>query len=596
MFRMCNRNLTPEARGHSSADGLPREAVPPDRPSKRPRVEGRQLKDVNDVFDFGDHLGRGSYGVVIKAQYKMSDKVVALKFIEVDPADNNSGTHLREMRILGKLKHDNIIGLIDVMTGRFSQDAAIGLVFVFECMSNDMAGARFLQPALFTPDAIQWFIYQLLKGLAHAHAHKIMHRDLKPANILLSDKGILKIADFGLATECSPESTPGVVTEWYRSPELLLASDNYTESVDVWSVGCIFREIITGDVLFGGHGQVDMLNLIFGLCGCPSADTEGWYTQSPEAAKALEPYVSIPTPTGTFSQRLGFPESPATKLSEKFLSVVPGGRISAEDALKDIYFNGVTPVNWINVRDNFEAKADELGLYEKFRAEQRGLVAHQDVNLQQLCGNSAAWAQKLNGGLNISKMLNVFENDGGSCDIQALSFGTANNFGFGSTSSGACTTPLLSMGSSKGDEASAWSTSRSEDSADSIDADGSQCKVATEIAKSKEAAECSPSSSKAFPVASDNQFKLDGAKTQGKDLESSGSSPAKVPVAAAANAVLEDGTAGSADEEDFEGEDAAEPARCHSNNEGAHDNWGSNSDLRHGSSVKSKGRGRKANK
>lgn len=111
---------------------------------------------------------------------------------------------------------------------------------------------------------LQYFLYQLLRGLKYVHSAKVLHRDLKPSNLLLNANCDLKIGDFGLARTTSETDfmTEYVVTRWYRAPELLLNCSEYTAAIDVWSVGCILGEIMTREPLFPGKDYVHQLRLI----------------------------------------------------------------------------------------------------------------------------------------------------------------------------------------------------------------------------------------------------------------------------------------------------------------------------------------------
>jgi cyclin-dependent kinase len=103
-------------------------------------------------------------------------------------------------------------------------------------------------------------LYQLLNGVAKCHKHKVLHRDLKPQNLLINREGILKLADFGLARAFGipvKNFTHEVVTLWYRAPDILMGSKNYNTSVDIWSVGCIFAEMVTRRPLFAGQNEED---------------------------------------------------------------------------------------------------------------------------------------------------------------------------------------------------------------------------------------------------------------------------------------------------------------------------------------------------
>ncbi len=111
---------------------------------------------------------------------------------------------------------------------------------------------------------MQYFLYQLLRGLKYIHSANVLHRDLKPSNLLVNANCELKIADFGLARTTSDTNfmTEYVVTRWYRAPELLLNCSEYTEAIDVWSVGCIFMELLNRKPLFPGKDYVQQLVLI----------------------------------------------------------------------------------------------------------------------------------------------------------------------------------------------------------------------------------------------------------------------------------------------------------------------------------------------
>lgn len=111
---------------------------------------------------------------------------------------------------------------------------------------------------------LQYFLYQILRGLKYIHSANVLHRDLKPSNLLLNANCDLKICDFGLARVTSETDfmTEYVVTRWYRAPELLLNSSDYTAAIDVWSVGCIFMELMDRKPLFPGRDHVHQLRLL----------------------------------------------------------------------------------------------------------------------------------------------------------------------------------------------------------------------------------------------------------------------------------------------------------------------------------------------
>ena len=136
-------------------------------------------------------------------------------------------TSLREISLLKKCKHINIVNILDVVVGN-NRD---GIFLVFEYCEHDLSSLLNIFKIPFTESEIKCLIIQLLSGLDYLHNNYIIHRDIKLSNLLYNNQGILKIADFGLARYYSDPSvimTSTVVTLWYRSPELLLGEINYT--------------------------------------------------------------------------------------------------------------------------------------------------------------------------------------------------------------------------------------------------------------------------------------------------------------------------------------------------------------------------------
>ena len=134
-----------------------------------------------------------------------------------------------------------------------------------------------VSPQALTVDHVKVFIYQILRGLKYLHSAKILHRDIKPGNLLVNSNCILKICDFGLARfwdkSDNSNMTHEVVTQYYRAPELLMGARKYTGAVDVWSVGCIFAELLGRRILFQAHGPIEQLNQIVALLGTPPPES-----------------------------------------------------------------------------------------------------------------------------------------------------------------------------------------------------------------------------------------------------------------------------------------------------------------------------------
>ncbi|KTW25868.1 hypothetical protein T552_03142 [Pneumocystis carinii B80] len=216
-------------------------------------------------FEKLNRIGEGTYGVVYRAKDKRNNTIVALKAVRIFDNDRYSGipiTALREISLLRSLKHKNIISVLEVAVGEALDD----IYMVDEYREQDMASMMDTIVYNLFNIFIYLFIYylvkclmkQLLEGVEYLHRQNIIHRDLKMSNLLLNAKGILKIADFGMAREYRDNGmTPRVVTIWYRSPELLFGKKNYTSSVDLWSVGCILGELMTSAPLFPGKDEAE---------------------------------------------------------------------------------------------------------------------------------------------------------------------------------------------------------------------------------------------------------------------------------------------------------------------------------------------------
>uniref|UniRef100_A0A3Q2P2J7 cyclin-dependent kinase n=1 Tax=Fundulus heteroclitus TaxID=8078 RepID=A0A3Q2P2J7_FUNHE len=217
-----------------------------------------------------DKLGEGTYATVFKGRSKLTDNLVALKEIRLEHEEGAPCTAIREVSLLKDLKHANIVTLHDIVHTDKS------LTLVFEYLDKDLKQYMDDCGSILSMQNVKIFLFQILRGLAYCHRRKVLHRDLKPQNLLINDRGELKLADFGLARAKSvPTKTYSneVVTLWYRPPDVLLGSSEYSTQIDMWGVGCIFYEMAAGRPLFPGSTVEDELHLIFRLLGTPTEDS-----------------------------------------------------------------------------------------------------------------------------------------------------------------------------------------------------------------------------------------------------------------------------------------------------------------------------------
>lgn len=278
-----------------------------------------------------DKLGEGTYATVFKGKSKLTDNLVALKEIRLEHEEGAPCTAIREVSLLKDLKHANIVTLHDIVHTPKS------LTLVFEYLEKDLKQYMDDCGGIMSMNNVRLFLFQLLRGLHYCHSRKVLHRDLKPQNLLINDKGELKLADFGLARAKSvPTKTYSneVVTLWYRPPDVLLGSTEYSTQIDMWGVGCIFFEMATGRPFFPGSTVDDQLHLIFKTLGTPNEQTWPGITSNELFLSARFPYYPKEHLIN-LSPRL---DNSGLNLLERFVEFIVKDRISALDAMKHDYF------------------------------------------------------------------------------------------------------------------------------------------------------------------------------------------------------------------------------------------------------------------
>jgi len=229
--------------------------------------------DPGERYEIGSIRGHGSFGTVRKATDRVTGNQVAIKRISNIFFDVGECVKvLREVRLLQHFCHENILGLHDLVL-RGSSGEAEDIYLVTALMDIDLHYVIHSRQTLHR-DHIQYFVYQILRGLRAIHSAGVLHRDLKPSNILVNKDCELRICDFGLARGVDPEQPPAqqqlteyVVTRWYRAPELLVSSRSYGATIDLWSVGCIFAEMLGRQPLFPGRDTLQQIRLLVATLG-----------------------------------------------------------------------------------------------------------------------------------------------------------------------------------------------------------------------------------------------------------------------------------------------------------------------------------------
>ncbi|XP_072222457.1 mitogen-activated protein kinase 14A isoform X2 [Leuresthes tenuis] len=305
-----------------------------ERPKFYRQEVNKTIWEVPERYQNLSPVGSGAYGSVCSAyDMKMGFKVAVKKLSRPFQSIIHAKRTYRELRLLKHMKHENVIGLLDVFSPATSLKEFNDVYLVNHLMGADLNNIVKCQKL--TDDHVQFLIYQILRGLKYIHSADIIHRDLKPSNLAVNEDCELKILDFGLARLTDDEMTGYVATRWYRAPEIMLNWMHYNMTVDIWSVGCIMAELLTGRTLFPGTDHINQLQQIMRLTGTPPANLIN-RMPSHEARNYIN---SMPLMTKRNFADVFIGANPlAVDLLEKMLVLDTDKRITAAQALAHPYF------------------------------------------------------------------------------------------------------------------------------------------------------------------------------------------------------------------------------------------------------------------
>lgn len=281
-------------------------------------------KLIADRYEKIEILNDGSYGIVWLCNDTQTKQKVALK--EIQSCDSN--VSMKEIKSLKELHHPNIISLIDCF--RIFPNDYIVLEYGGDDIQTIMEGKT--KP--FEQDLIRKIMHDILSAVSYIHSAGYIHRDIKPANILIDENKNVKLIDFGLCRPVNGDPlSPLCCTYQYTPLDCLLGAPSYNQEFDIWSVGCVFAELLTGKILFDGDSQLSIVVSILKILGTPKE--EDW----PEMNSI--PYCqnfNMPQYESTINQVLKDVQPEAVDLILKMLCISQSKRISAEEALKHPYF------------------------------------------------------------------------------------------------------------------------------------------------------------------------------------------------------------------------------------------------------------------
>ncbi|CAG9570908.1 unnamed protein product [Danaus chrysippus] len=295
-------------------------------------------------FDIKKRLGKGAYGIVWKAVDKKTKDVVAIKKI-FDAFRNQTDAQrtFREIIFLQSFRnHPNIVKLHSIHRALNNRDIYLGFEYMETDLHNVIKRGNILKDV-----HKRYIMYQMLKATKYIHSGNVIHRDQKPSNVLIDSACRVKLADFGLARSVSsmysggedgadPCLTDYVATRWYRAPEILIASKNYTKGIDMWSLGCILGEMLTGKPLFPGTSTVNQIERIMAALPKPSSEDIAAVC-SGYGSSLIREQAAAHSSSSSLTNQLATAPRDASDLVRQLLLFNPAKRLSADSALHHEY-------------------------------------------------------------------------------------------------------------------------------------------------------------------------------------------------------------------------------------------------------------------
>mmetsp|Transcript_291 Transcript_291/g.755 ORF Transcript_291/g.755 Transcript_291/m.755 type:complete len:397 (+) Transcript_291:136-1326(+) len=333
-------------------------------PFHNPLLQG--CRSIYDTYDRIARLSEGAYGIVWKAKDLATQEIVALKQIKFEDqqqlvqVQGFPVTAFREINVLLALSsHENIVSVKEMVVGTGMDKVFMVMEFFHKDLQEAMERRKY--PNVLRQAELKGIMQQILRGMNYMHSKWFMHRDMKTSNILVhKTAGRVALCDLGLARRFQdpPQKnlTQLVVTLHYRAPELLFGETSYTPSIDIWSIGCIFGELIQQKAMMQGQGELDQIDKIFTMLGAPTEKNWPCFSKLPNARifrwrssekeeKTMRLYELFPiNPPPHFKQT--FLDANGRDLLCKLLALDPTKRITAKEALDHKYFKeGITPIN-----------------------------------------------------------------------------------------------------------------------------------------------------------------------------------------------------------------------------------------------------------